>query len=159
LFVFVFHEISFLKLKFLLAYNSCTGVHCDIYICAYNILSQIYCLYHSPLPPLLLGTISTGRILLFLNMNTKCVHHIHPHSPFPCAHQPPTGAYSRKRPMFPSCPSFFCKCIVIVKRNFTWILQHMFFLGERGQYEGLNSGPHTCKAVTLPLELPYQPLP
>jgi hypothetical protein len=58
-----------------------------------------------PLSPLL-RTISTGFILLFSYMDTKYIHNIHPHFPFPCAHPPPTGPNSWKRPIFPSCLSF-----------------------------------------------------
>jgi hypothetical protein len=85
------------------------GIYCDIYICAYNTSLLDFPLHHSPLfipsPPL--RTISIGLILLFSHTNTKYIHHVHPQTPFPCAHPPLTGPHPQKRPVLPSCPSFF----------------------------------------------------
>jgi hypothetical protein len=39
-------------------------------------------------------------------MNTKHIHHIYPHSPFPCAQPTSTGTHPWKRFIFPSCPPF-----------------------------------------------------
>jgi hypothetical protein len=40
-------------------------------------------------------------------MDTKHIHHIHPHSTFTCAHPPLAGIHPQKRFTFPSCHSFF----------------------------------------------------
>jgi hypothetical protein len=74
-----------------------------------------------PLP--LLKTISIGFILLFSYMDTKNIHHIHPHSLLPVP-TPSIGTHLQKRFIFPSCPSFFLmKCILIVQGDFALALQ------------------------------------
>jgi hypothetical protein len=78
--------------------------------------SSFFC-FLSPLP----RTISTGFILLFSYMNTKYVHHIHPHSPFPYA--PPTSTHPQKRSILPSSPPFLKKYIMIVEGGYTLVLQ------------------------------------
>jgi hypothetical protein len=40
-------------------------------------------------------------------MDIGHIHHIHPHSLFPCAHPLPLVAIPGKRFIFPFCPSFF----------------------------------------------------
>jgi hypothetical protein len=57
-------------------------------------------------------------------MDTKYIHPIHSHFPFPCAHPPPTGTHLQRGLIFPSCPSFFkITCILIVQGGFTLVLQ------------------------------------
>jgi hypothetical protein len=72
----------------LLAYNSCTGGYIVIFTYVFKIyFSWIYPLHRPPSPPSpLLRIISAGFNLLFSHVDTKHIHHIHPHSPFPCAH-------------------------------------------------------------------------
>jgi hypothetical protein len=53
----------------------------------------------------------------------------HSHSPFPCAHQPPTGTHSWKRPIFPSCLSLLIKCILIVQEDVILVLQACIYHG------------------------------
>jgi hypothetical protein len=69
----------------LLAYNSCNReIHCDLYRHTVIFTDTQYVLVRFLLPfSPLLRTISTDFILLFSYKNTKDIHHIHPHSPFP----------------------------------------------------------------------------
>jgi hypothetical protein len=88
-------------------------IHCNIYIGAYNIS-----LLDLPPPELfylcpILRTISTGFSLLLSSMNTKYIQHNHPF----IIPLPPTNAHLQKRPVLPSCPSFF-KCILIAQGGF-----------------------------------------
>jgi hypothetical protein len=62
------------------------GMHCKIYICVYDISyldspTLSLSLISSPF----LRTISMGLIIIFSYMNTKYIHHIHPHLSFPYA--------------------------------------------------------------------------
>jgi hypothetical protein len=76
-----------------------------------------------PFPSSLLRTISTGFILLCSYMDTKYIHHVYPHAPFPCVHPPPTDTHPWKRFIFPSCPSYFkIKYILIVQGGFALVL-------------------------------------
>jgi hypothetical protein len=78
-------------------------------------LSWICPLHHSPsFHSPTLRTISTGFILLFLHMNTKYIHHIHPHSSFPCAHPSPTSTHPRKD-LFYLPVHHFLKCVLLVQ--------------------------------------------
>jgi hypothetical protein len=55
-------------------------------------------------------------------MDTKYFHHIHLHSPFPCAHLPlmvPTPA----KDLFYSTALHFFKCLLIVQGGFAFVLQ------------------------------------
>jgi hypothetical protein len=45
-------------------------------------------------------------------MNTKCIHHLHPHSPFTYAHSSPTGTHPWKRPVLPFPVLYFLKVCV-----------------------------------------------
>jgi hypothetical protein len=51
-------------------------------------------------------------------MDTKCIHHIHPHSPFPCAPQqsspPPIGTHPQGKTYFSLWLFIFLKCILRV---------------------------------------------
>jgi hypothetical protein len=99
--------------KILLAYNSCTLWY--LHMCLKYILARF-----TPsiiLLPTLLRTISTGFVFLIAHMDTKHIHHIHPQSPFPCAHSPSTGTHSRKDvfsllPVMFSAP-YFCSFLSI----------------------------------------------
>jgi hypothetical protein len=46
-----------------------------------------------------------------------------PSFPFPYAHVPPTGTHPWKRPILPSCLSFFNAYILTVQGDFTLVLQ------------------------------------
>jgi hypothetical protein len=76
----------------------------------------------SLLPPLL-EQFQQVFILLFSYMDTKYIHHIHPHSSFPCAHPPPSSTHPWKRPIFSLLPFIFLKCVLIVQGSFTLVLQ------------------------------------
>jgi hypothetical protein len=55
-------------------------------------------------------------------MNTKNIHHIHPHSPFPCAHPPHWYPLPRKDLFYPPA-LHFSKCMLMVQGDFTLVLQ------------------------------------
>jgi hypothetical protein len=57
-------------------------------------------------------------------MNTKHIHHIHPHLPFPYTHPPPMGTNPWKRPVFfPPALHYFFKCILMAQKGFVLVLQ------------------------------------
>jgi hypothetical protein len=55
-------------------------------------------------------------------MDIKYIYHIHPHSPFPCAHHLPLVSTPGKDICFPLLFTFL-KCILIVQGGFAVILQ------------------------------------
>jgi hypothetical protein len=63
-------------------------------------------------------------------MDTKYIHHIHPHSPFPCAHPSPTGTCPQKRFIFPSCFSFLffflITCILVIPGVSPWYFRSIY---------------------------------
>jgi hypothetical protein len=67
----------------------------------------------SPSP--FLRTISTVFILLFSYMNTKYIHHIHPHSPFLHAHPFPLVPTTGRDLFFLPALHFFITSILIYK--------------------------------------------
>jgi hypothetical protein len=85
-------------------------------------LSWIHPLHHSPSSSLL-RTISISFIR-FSYIDTKYIHHIHPHSPFPCAHLLPLAHTSRRKLFFlPALHYFLIKCILVVQGSFALALQ------------------------------------
>jgi hypothetical protein len=77
--------------KFLFAYNSCTGVHCDIFhTCLQYIVISFTPSIVLPFPPL--GTI-LSFIVQFPYMNMKYFHHFCPPLPSLFTLAPPTGTY------------------------------------------------------------------
>jgi hypothetical protein len=57
-------------------------------------------------------------------MDTKYIHHIHPHSPFLCNHPSHWYTPPQKRLSFPTCTSFFkIKYTLIVQGGFALVLQ------------------------------------
>jgi hypothetical protein len=83
-------------------------------------LSYIYPSIVLP-PSLLLGQFQCF-ILLFLYMNTKYIHHIHPHSSFPYALPHPTAILSQKR-CFTLLSFIFQEGILIVQRGLALMFQ------------------------------------
>jgi hypothetical protein len=76
-------------------------------------------------PPSLPSTISTDFILLFSYMNTKCIHHIHPHSPFPYVLSPPWYPPPEKT-CFPV--HLFLKCILKIKGVLPWHFRLLYIV-------------------------------
>jgi hypothetical protein len=80
-------------------------------------------LHYSPsCPSSLLRTISTGFIFLFSYMNSKHIHHIHLHSPFPYDLPNPTDTHSWKKPV----TSFFKKVYIDSSRGFLLGISDMY---------------------------------
>jgi hypothetical protein len=77
---------------------------------------------HSLFPSHLLRTLSTGFILSFWYMNTKYIHHIHPHSSTPYAFCPSVGTSPGK-----DLPFIFLECILIIQVDFTLVFQASCF--------------------------------
>jgi hypothetical protein len=118
-------SVFFFSFMILLAYASNTGGYIEIFTYVFKIyLSWIYPFNHSPSSSLspFLRTISTGLILPFSCMDTKYIHHIHPYSPFPCVHPPPTGPHLWKRPIFP-LSLHFLKVYIDNPRGFALVFQ------------------------------------
>jgi hypothetical protein len=95
-----------------------------------------------PLLPSLLRTISTGFILLFSYMDTKYIHCIYPHSPFPCIHSLSTDTHPWKRLIFFLLPFFFIyKCIDRPVGLFEdkWMELESFLLSEVSQSQKIKN--------------------
>jgi hypothetical protein len=114
-----------------------------IYIYIYILVGFIHSL-SSPSP---LWTTSKSFILLFSYMDTKHIHHIHPHSPFPCAHPtltPRRGYPPLEKIYFSLLPFIFkIKCTLIVQGDFILVLQACI-------YRSLLKLP-SCQLLTLSL--------
>jgi hypothetical protein len=132
---------SFFKKYFILAYNSCTGDHCGICICAYVVL---------PLPPPpFLEQCQQFHSSLFIR-GYKIHPPCSPSSPFPCPHPRPAGATPRKDLLFPPVlPSVFKKCILIVQRGFVALQVCACHASIR-----LTPTPHSFSTTTSPLGHP-----
>jgi hypothetical protein len=77
-------------------------------------------------------------------MDTKYIHNIYSHSPFPCAHSPSIDTYPQKKPVFPLCSSFlFIECILIVQEGFTLVLQVCIYCAL------IKSSPSPCYLLIL----------
>jgi hypothetical protein len=97
--------------------------------------SIVFSLLLSPI----LRTILIDLILQFSYINTKCIHHIHCHSPFPYTHSPPTGTHPWKRKS--NCPSFFKVYIDSLRES---------CLGTSGLYiRGFNQITHLLFTLSL----------
>jgi hypothetical protein len=85
-------------------------------------------------------------------MDAKYIHHIHPHFPLPLVIPSHTSTHAQKRPVLPSCPSFFflfVTCMSFLKFLFYSYVHTMF-----GSL--LPPSPHP---LPPPHSLPYSLLP
>jgi hypothetical protein len=98
------------------------GIHCDIYICTYILITFVPSITCSH-PPSFLRTMSAGFIVLFSYTNTSTstifilLHPLLKPSPFSLGTHPQTG------PVVPSCPTFLKNVYVDSSRGFALVFQ------------------------------------